>query len=165
MESDSHACSERDSMKHFAGRTSGRAFLRYTRLRLVCHDGERRRFRVLRSVNCGRLRCAGLGCSFVSLVPHCTTDHRDRFHFVPAALRVKLPRNVALRSVHTIHGMILTGPSGPSDDDANRRNLNPRNTYPPFVPAAIVTRHRTARAASTLRTTRRRDMTSTELHS
>jgi len=51
--------------------------------------------------------------------------------------------------------MILTGPSGPSDDDANRRNFNPPNTYHPFVPADIATRQATARAASTLRTTRR----------
>jgi hypothetical protein len=120
---------------------------------------------VLRSVICGRLRFTGLGCSSVSLVPHFTTDHRDRFHFVPAALQVKLPRDVALRSLHTIHGMIRTGPSGPSDDDANRRNLNPSNTFGPFVPSAIVTRHRTARAASTLRTTRRRELASIALHS
>ena len=50
--------------------------------------------------------------SCVSLVPHCTPAHRDRFHFVPAALRVKLPTNVALISNHgsamiqpAIHGL------------------------------------------------------------
>ena len=66
----------------------------------VSGDGDRRRFRVLRSVICGRLRSTGQVGTAVSLVPRYTPGPPDRFHFVPAALHVKLPTNVALISVH-----------------------------------------------------------------
>ena len=65
-------------------------------------NGDRRRFRVLRIVICGRLRCTGQVGTVVSLVPLYTPGPPDRFHSVPAALQVKLPTNVALRSIHAV---------------------------------------------------------------
>ena len=129
------------------------------------------RFARFWNVICGRLRCdeqpnrwqplAIGGLNHIGGVWAAAV----RLHSVPAALHVKLPTNVALISVHAIHGMIPAGPSWPSHDDANRRTVNLSNTIHPLYSSSNATRQATTRAASTLRTTRRRELASTAVHS
>jgi hypothetical protein len=121
---------------------------------LVSGDGDRRRFRVLRSVNCGRLRSTGQVGTVVSLVPRYTPGPPDRFHSVPAALHVKLPTNVALISRHG-SAMIHTGHPWPRATSVaalpmENADCGTRNLF--FMSIELPAR-------STLRTTRRRDAT------
>jgi hypothetical protein len=81
---------------------------------------------------------------------------------VPAALQVKLPRDVALRSVHAVHGMIKAGPSWPSGDvgrgPSQWRTQRAKRRIDSAPSIELPTR-------STLRTTRLRDTTSSACHS